>query len=491
MPGHDAKGSIDGVGATTFRVRREGGAIIASSDDAHAPWALQVGERIARAEASGEVRIESRRTRDERDDDGCRDSVPAAEHHAPEQTPVFRQVDQPLAVRARDLLDRLTPDERIAMLHQAAPAIERLGRRRVPHRLRGAARRRLARPATVFPQPVGLAATWDADLVEQVGEVAAVEVRAKRAENPMVSLNVWAPVVNPLRHPRLGAQRGGLLRGPAPHRRSSARRTRGACAATTRGSGARCPRSSTSSATTTRPTARRPSSEHVAAHAARVRAARLPRTRSRPASRGGMMLAYNLVNGRPAHTQPELVAEARSWSDESIAVVSDAGAPTFLVDHPARSARPRPRRRGAACARALDSFTDNDANAEPTIGYLTRGARRGPARRPTTSTGRCCACSSCGSAPASSTATATPTRAIGVDAIDLPAARELAREAAARSVVVLRERRRGAAASPRRGGSRSSDRSPTGAHRLVRRHAAVRGRDRRGARRALPRASRS
>ena len=30
----------------------------ASSDDAHAPWALQVGERIAQAEASGEVRIE-------------------------------------------------------------------------------------------------------------------------------------------------------------------------------------------------------------------------------------------------------------------------------------------------------------------------------------------------------------------------------------------------------------------------------------------------
>ena len=39
----------------------------------------------------------------------------------------FRQIDQPLAVRAQDLLDRLTPDERLAMLHQAAPAIERLG----------------------------------------------------------------------------------------------------------------------------------------------------------------------------------------------------------------------------------------------------------------------------------------------------------------------------------------------------------------------------
>ena len=58
IPGHDSKGSIDGVGATTFRVRRDGARIIATSDDAHAPWALQVGDRIARAEASGEIRIE-------------------------------------------------------------------------------------------------------------------------------------------------------------------------------------------------------------------------------------------------------------------------------------------------------------------------------------------------------------------------------------------------------------------------------------------------
>jgi alpha-D-xyloside xylohydrolase len=58
VPGHDARGSIDGVGATTFRVRREGSMIIATTDDAHAPWALQVGDRIARAAASGEIRLE-------------------------------------------------------------------------------------------------------------------------------------------------------------------------------------------------------------------------------------------------------------------------------------------------------------------------------------------------------------------------------------------------------------------------------------------------
>ena len=68
--------------------------------------------------------------------------------------PVFRQIDQPLAARAQDLLDRLTPDERLAMLHQAAPAIERLGLAAFHtgcEALHGAAW--LGR-ATVFPQPV-------------------------------------------------------------------------------------------------------------------------------------------------------------------------------------------------------------------------------------------------------------------------------------------------------------------------------------------------
>ena len=89
---------------------------------------------------------------------------PIAERPTEEQPP-FRQLDQPLAARARDLLDRLTPDERGAMLHQAAPAVERLGVSAWHtgcEALHGVAW--LGR-ATVFPQPVGLAATWDPELV--------------------------------------------------------------------------------------------------------------------------------------------------------------------------------------------------------------------------------------------------------------------------------------------------------------------------------------
>jgi len=87
-------------------------------------------------------------------------------------TPVFRQIDQPLEARARDLLDQLAPDERLAMLHQAAPAIERLGVGSFHtgcEALHGVA---WLGTATVFPQPVGLAATWDVDLIERVAEVA-------------------------------------------------------------------------------------------------------------------------------------------------------------------------------------------------------------------------------------------------------------------------------------------------------------------------------
>jgi len=142
------------------------------------------------------------------------------------------------------------------------------------------------------------------------------------------------------------------------------------------------------------------------------------------------------VNGIPAHTQPELVAEARSWSDESIAVVSDAGAPTFLVT----TQRTQPDHVHAAAAlvtSGLDSFTDNEANAAPTIAYVTEALAAGLLTRDAIDeavlrllelrirTGEF-------------DGDADPYAGIGVDAIDAPGARELAREAVVRSVVVLR-----------------------------------------------------
>ena len=348
--------------------------------------------------------------------------------------PLFRQVDQPLAARARDLLDRLTPDERLAMLHQAAPAIERLGVaewRTGCEALHGAAW--LGR-ATVFPQSVGLAATWDTDLVERVGEVAAVEVRAKRAENPLVSLNVWAPVVNTLRHPGWGRNEEGYSEDPhvtAVFGTAYSRGLRGNHPRVWRtvpalkhflGYSNETDRSTTSSEMSLRTL----HEEELPAFRGAIEAG----------AAGGMMLAYNRVNGVPAHTQPELVAEARSWADESIAVVSDAGAPTFLVT--TQRAQPDHVHAAAALVRSgLDSFTDNDADAAPTIGYLRDAIAQGLLSTDDIDqaalrllelrirTGEF-------------DGDADPYGGIGADAIDAPGARELAREAVVRSVVVLR-----------------------------------------------------
>ena len=346
----------------------------------------------------------------------------------------FRQIDQPLAVRAQDLLDRLTPDERLAMLHQAAPAIERLGLaefRTGCEALHGAAW--LGR-ATVFPQPVGLAATWDADLIAKVGEVAAIEVRAKHAENPLVSLNVWAPVVNTLRHPAWGRNEEGYSEDPHLTAHFGTAYSRGL-----RGDHPRVWRTvpalkhflgysneTDRSVTDSNLSLRTLHEEELPAFRGAIEAG----------VGGGLMLSYNRVNGVPAHTQPELVAEARSWSDESIAVVSDAGAPTFLVT--TQRAQPDHVAATTALVRSgLDSFTDNDANAAPTIGYLREALAAGLLTTDDIDravlhllelrirTGEF-------------DGDDDPYRGIDVDAIDLPAARLLAREAATRSVVVLR-----------------------------------------------------
>ncbi|HSO68550.1 MAG TPA: beta-glucosidase, partial [Arachnia sp.] len=93
----------------------------------------------------------------------------------------------------------LSDDECVALLHQVNPAMPHHGLAEFhtgAEALHGVA---WTGTATVFPQPVGMAATWDADLLRELGEATSTEVRAKHAADPVgMSLNVWAPVVNPL-----------------------------------------------------------------------------------------------------------------------------------------------------------------------------------------------------------------------------------------------------------------------------------------------------
>ena len=132
---------------------------------------------------------------------------------AVEALPPYRDTGLGNAERAADLVRRLTPAEKIAQLQDAAPAIARLG---VPaygwwnEGLHGLARNGRA---TVFPQAIGLAASWDTDLLREVGGVIAGEARAKFAEPvPRASrdsarytgLSLWSPNINLFRDPRWG-----------------------------------------------------------------------------------------------------------------------------------------------------------------------------------------------------------------------------------------------------------------------------------------------
>jgi beta-glucosidase len=105
----------------------------------------------------------------------------------------------------------MTTQEKIGQLMMDAPAIPRLG---VPayhwwnEALHGVAR---AGAATVFPQAIGLAATWDTDLMHRVATTISVEARAKHHEalrqgqhGIYQGLTLWSPNVNIFRDPRWG-----------------------------------------------------------------------------------------------------------------------------------------------------------------------------------------------------------------------------------------------------------------------------------------------
>lgn len=124
--------------------------------------------------------------------------------------------------RAAALVAQMTLEEKAAQMQNAAPAIERLG---VPaydwwnEGLHGVAR---AGQATVFPQAIGLAATFDVPLMGQVAATISDEARAKHhqflregAHGRYQGLTFWSPNVNIFRDPRWG--RGQETYGEDPY----------------------------------------------------------------------------------------------------------------------------------------------------------------------------------------------------------------------------------------------------------------------------------
>lgn len=136
--------------------------------------------------------------------------------------PTYLDPTQPLQTRVDDLVRRMTLPEKISQMQDVAPAIERL---QVPaynwwnEGLHGVAR---AGYATVFPQAIGLAATWDDDLMFRVADVISTEARAKYNDgvahgnrNRYFGLTFWSPNINIFRDPRWG--RGQETYGEDPY----------------------------------------------------------------------------------------------------------------------------------------------------------------------------------------------------------------------------------------------------------------------------------
>jgi beta-glucosidase len=126
---------------------------------------------------------------------------------------IWKDASQPVDARVKDLISRLSLAEKVQEIRNETPAIPRLG---IPaydfwsEALHGVARNGIA---TVFPQAIGMAATWDTPLIHDEGEVISTEGRAKfneyaRTHNGnsaiYAGLTFWSPNINIFRDPRWG-----------------------------------------------------------------------------------------------------------------------------------------------------------------------------------------------------------------------------------------------------------------------------------------------
>jgi len=135
---------------------------------------------------------------------------------------IYKDQSQPIDVRVKDLVSRLTLEEKVSLLGYQSKAVPRLG---IPaynwwnEALHGVAR---AGEATIFPQAIGMAATFNSDLLKQVSTAISTEARAKYnlaiAQDrhlQYMGLTFWTPNINIFRDPRWG--RGQETYGEDPY----------------------------------------------------------------------------------------------------------------------------------------------------------------------------------------------------------------------------------------------------------------------------------
>jgi len=130
--------------------------------------------------------------------------------------PIYLDTNQTIATRVRDLLSRMTLEEKISQMRGRASAIERLGISEYIYGgecLHGVVARQ--ETTTVFPQAIGLASTWDPSLVHRVAIAISDEARAiVNKEGNLRYLAFNSPVVNMARDPRWGRTQEGYGEDP-------------------------------------------------------------------------------------------------------------------------------------------------------------------------------------------------------------------------------------------------------------------------------------
>jgi len=142
--------------------------------------------------------------------------------HVSAQRYPFQDPGLPVDQRVEDLVGRMTLEEKVSQMMNDAPAIDRLG---IPaynwwnECLHGVAR---AGIATVFPQAIGMAATFDADAMYRTATIISDEARAKYhhaisngEHKQYFGLTFWSPNINIFRDPRWG--RGQETYGEDPY----------------------------------------------------------------------------------------------------------------------------------------------------------------------------------------------------------------------------------------------------------------------------------
>lgn len=142
----------------------------------------------------------------------------------------FRDSSLSFDERVKDLLSRLTIEEKARLMSSHMAAVPRLdiGEWYVGAEVaRGYVSRNPDEPTTVFPQPIGLSGTFDTELMEKAGLAAGKEARVLNKHHPSGHLMLWGPTVDLCRNPLWGRNEEGYGEDPFLTGEMSAAYTKG------------------------------------------------------------------------------------------------------------------------------------------------------------------------------------------------------------------------------------------------------------------------